>query len=204
VLRILALALALPLAPLSTLGQLAPAPAAGPSGPEGVPIPKGAILAPRSSPALGKSVDGIKCQRREQVLFHIHAHLTLFVDGKARRVPFGIGIGPPLYGQNLPNGAFVTSGSCFSWLHTHADDGIIHIESPVQRTFTLGEFFDIWSQPLSASQLGPVRGPVVATYDGEVWEGNPRSIPLTKHAQIQLEIGKPLVAPEHIKSFRGL
>jgi len=203
-LRTLALALALPLAPLGTLGHLRAAPPPGPLGPEGIPIPKGATLAPAASPMLGKSVDGIKCEQREQVLFHIHAHLTIFVDGKARRIPYGIGIEPPLLGEVLPDGAFVTSGTCFSWLHTHAADGIIHIESPVQRTYTLGEFFDIWKQPLSRTQVGPVHGRVVAIYDGKVFTGNPRSIPLKAHAQIQLEIGKPLVAPEHLNSFRGL
>jgi hypothetical protein len=30
----------------------------------------------------------------------------------------------------------------FTWLHTHAADDIIHTESPVNRTYTLGEFFD--------------------------------------------------------------
>ena len=29
------------------------------------------------------------------------------------------------------------------WLHTHAADGIVHIESPVDRTYTLGNFFDV-------------------------------------------------------------
>ena len=64
-------------------------------------------------------------------------------------LPFLAGIAPPLGGVRTPIGVFVTSGSCFSWLHTHASDGIIHIESPVKRTFTLGDFFDLWSQPLS-------------------------------------------------------
>ncbi len=38
------------------------------------------------------------------------------------------------------------AGGCFYWLHTHTEDGIIHIESPVQRTFTLGHFFAIWGR----------------------------------------------------------
>jgi hypothetical protein len=189
-----------PLAPLSTLGHLAPAPAAGPLGPEGAPIPaKAALLAqPASKATPARSVDGIKCQPSEKVLFHIHAHLTVFVDGKARLVPYGIGIGPPLSGQNTSIGAFVTQGSCFSWLHTHVSDGIIHIESPVERTFTLGEFFDIWGQPLSTSRVGSARGHVVAFFNGQVYTGDPRQIPLLRHAEIQLDVGRPLVAPESI------
>jgi hypothetical protein len=57
---------------------------------------------------------------------------------------------------------FIAAGSCFAWLHTHSADGIIHTESPVTRTFTLGEFFDVWGQPLSSRQVGPAHRPVTA------------------------------------------
>ena len=149
-------------------------------------------------------MDGIQCQRSEQVLFHIHARLTVYVDGKARQVPYGIGIAPPRQVQGTPQGAFVVGGSCFAWLHTHAADGIVHIESPVQRTFTLGNFFDIWKQPLMRDRVGPATGHVTALFDGKVWTGSPRAIPLEAHAQIQLEVGRPLVAPVEIRSWNGL
>jgi hypothetical protein len=110
----------------------------------------------------GQQIDGITCQAGEQVLFHIHAHLTIFVDGAPRRVPAGIGIAPPLEVDETPVGAFVAGAPCFMWLHTHSADGIIHTESPVNRTYTLGEFFDIWGQPLSRHGVGPTRGLVTA------------------------------------------
>jgi hypothetical protein len=96
------------------------------------------------------------------------------------------------------------SGSCFYWLHTHAADGIIHIESPIERAYTLGNFFDVWGQPLSSSRVGPAAGPVTAFYDGERYDGDPRAIPLTAHAQIQLDLGRPLVAPAAIAFPAGL
>jgi hypothetical protein len=37
-----------------------------------------------------------------------------------------------------------------------------------------------------------------------VYQGNPRNIPLTAHAQIQLEVGTPLVAPVSITWPSGL
>ncbi len=191
------------LAALSTLGTLHAAPAAGPAGPEGVPIPAAAPLTGTATKAAGQKVDGIGCDTSEQTLFHIHAHLTVFVNGSARQVPAGIGI-PGAQGRSTPNGTFISSGTCFYWLHTHAADGIIHIESPVQRTYTLGEFFNEWGQPLSAHQVGPASGKVTALYNGQVYPGNPADIPLTKHAQIQLEVGAPLVAPEKITFPSGL
>jgi hypothetical protein len=190
-------------APLSTLGALKPAPAAGALGPEGVPIPIAAPLAGASGAATGQRVDGISCQSSEQTLFHIHAHLTVFVNGMPRQVPAGIGI-PGAQAQDTARGPFISAGTCFYWLHTHAADGIIHIESPVQRAYTLGNFFDEWRQPLGPRQVGPARGKVTAIYDGKVYLGNPRDIPLTAHAQIQLEVGRPLIAPQHIAFPAGL
>jgi hypothetical protein len=190
------------LSPLSSLGALKPSGALGAMGPEGVPIP-GAPLLSTTTPEGGAPVDGIECSTSEQTLFHFHAHLTIFVDGAARRVPYGIGI-PGASAQSTPLGPFVGSGSCFYWLHTHAADGIIHIESPIERVYTLGNFFDVWGQPLSSSRVGPAVGPVTAFYDEERYDGDPRAIPLTAHAQIQLDVGRPLVAPDAIAFPAGL
>ena len=55
-----------------------------------------------------------------------------------------------------------------------------------------------WDRP------GPATGRVVALYDGEVYRGNPRDIPLTAHAQIQLDVGTPLIAPQPISFPAGL
>jgi hypothetical protein len=191
------------LAPLSTLGSLQPAPAAGTTGPEGVPVPSATALTGTTTKATGQPVDGISCSTTEQTLFHIHAHLTVFVNGAARQIPYGIGI-PGAVMTSTAVGPFVSRGTCFYWLHTHAADGIIHIESPVHRTYTLGNFFDEWGQPLGPDQVGPASGHVTAIYNGKVYRGNPRDIPLTAHAQIQLEVSTPLVAPESITFPGGL
>jgi len=195
---------ALPLAPLATLGDLRQPPKGARFGPEGVPVPTGPALAPPQPLAIGTQVDGITCQVGEQVLFHIHAHLTIFVRGRPRAVPAGIGIGPPLSIDETPVGAFVAGGSCFAWLHTHSADGIIHTESPVNRTYTLGDFFDVWDQPLNRDRVGPARGIVTSLFEGRVFTGSPRDIPLLAHAQIQLDVGRPLVAPQGIGFPRGL
>lgn len=188
---------ALPLDSLSALGRLASLGTLGPIGPEGVPVPTAPSLAPTDPSIAGQEIDGIQCQASEQPLFHIHAHLAVFVDGKPRRIPYGIGI-PSAQTQSTASGAFVDAGSCYYWLHTHAADGIIHVESPVQRTYTLGDFFDIWGEPLGPGQVGPAKGPVTALFDGSVYRGNPRTMPLEPHALIQLEVGRPLVAPERV------
>ena len=191
-------------AALSTLGPLKAAPAAGAMGPEKVPIPAAQALAGTSAATSGQAIDGISCQTAEQTVFHIHTHLTIFVHGQQRQVPAGIGI-PHAVAQQTSAGPFVDSGRCFYWLHTHAADGIIHIESPEQRTFTLGDFFDEWNQPLSAGQVGPAKGAVTVIVNGKVWTGSPRNVPLGSHENLQVEVGAPLVAPETINwSITGL
>jgi hypothetical protein len=189
-----------PLAPLSTLGRLRPAPDPGASGAEAFPIPDAPALAPAFSVARRtKTVDGIKCQSNEPVRMHVHTHLTLFVDGKQRQLPAGIGVWPQLPAKEVAAGQFfVTPKYCFSWLSTHFADGIVHTEAPVLRSFVLGELFDVWGQPLSRTRLGPSRGPVTAIVNGKVWTGDPRKIPLVSHTQIQLEVGRPLVAPQTV------
>jgi hypothetical protein len=89
-------------------------------------------------------------------------------------------------------------------LHTHAADGIVHIESPVRRTYTLGQFFDVWGRPLGRGRVGAARGAVTAFVDGRIFSGDPRTIPFTAHGQMELEVGRPLVAPDVITFPRGL
>jgi len=189
-----------PFAPLSSLGKLRPAPDPGTPGAEGFPIPDAAALAPAFSVSRRtKTVDGIGCQSNEPLRSHVHTHLTLFVSGKPRKLPAGIGIWPPLPAKEVESGQFfVTPKYCFSWLSTHFADGIVHTEAPVARSFVLGELFDVWGQPLSRRRVGPARGNVTAIVNGKVWTGDPRKIPLVSHTQIQLEVGRPLIAPQAV------
>lgn len=179
-------------------------PVAARPGPEGVPVPVGRPLADPGTTADGRAVDGIACQTGEQVAYHVHVHLAVVVDGRPRPIPAGIGIAAPRQVQTTARGAFVDGGSCFYWLHTHAADGIIHVESPSPRTYTLGDFFDIWRQPLSGSQVGPVRGRVTVFVDGHQRRLDPRAIALTAHREIQLDVGTPAPRPKRISFPSGL
>jgi hypothetical protein len=173
------------------------APQPGPIGPEGVPIPSGPVLGPLNSSVYPKTIDGIPCETSEQLVYHIHAHLTVFVDGQSRKVAEGIGIAPPIRVTTMPVGDFVTGGTCFYWLHTHANDGVVHIESPTQKLYTLGQFFDMWGQPLTTNQVGPATGTVTVFVNGQSSTGNPRDIALSAHMEVQIDVGA-VVAPVRI------
>ena len=139
--------------------------------------------------------------------YHIHAHLTLYKNGKPVPLPADVGIP---YSQAIGGQHY-----CLYWLHTHDASGVIHIESPTPRLYTLGQFFDIWhNTSLWDAQGGIARaaGLVVddsfvnalkAAKPGEIHifvDGKPvstsyRDITLTKHKLITIEIGAPRKPP---------
>ena len=139
----------------------------------------------------GQPVAGIQAAVSEQIAYHIHAHLSLYDDGRQIALPRGIGIVPPRVVQN----GFVVGGRAFYWLHTHDATGIIHIESPVHRLYSLGQFFAVWGEPLTSRNAAGMRGSVHAFLDGRPYHGSLRTIPLTAHAEITLEVGTPVVSP---------
>jgi hypothetical protein len=146
----------------------------------------------RSDPATGRPVDGIRCDRNESGVFHIHQHLAVYDHGKLVGIPSDVG---------RPLGA-----GCLYWTHTHTPDGLIHIESPVFRSFHLGEFFDIWGQPLTATRVGPARiapGQLRAYVDGNRYTGDPRKIDLVAHSDIVLEAGPPYVKAAPFTDWQG-
>jgi hypothetical protein len=147
-------------------------------------------------------VDGIKCGPSEQLVYHIHTHLQVYVDGQPRSLPGGIGIPSSTVVPSL-EGPVAQGGQCIYWLHTHAPDGVIHVESPSRRIYTLGNFFDEWRQPLSGDRVASASGMVTAFVDGKPWTKSPRAIPLLPHAVIQLSLGQPVV-PFHSMSWAGL
>lgn len=157
------------------------------------PVPAATVASsPRTAPvgAPLPTINDISCDALESTIFHIHVHLALFVDGQELQIPFGVGIGQPWEVSDSAEGPFVTNGSCFYWIHTHTEDGILHIESPVRRTFTLGDFFSIWQQPLSPTQMGQSQGTIIAYVNGMKVTTNPADIRLVSHERIQLDSGQ--------------
>jgi len=161
-------------------------------------------LAPPPDYAGHAAIDAIPCDTAERVTYHVHAHLAVFVDGLPQGVPEGIGIATPRQLQSTPQGPFVAGGACFYWLHTHTNDGIIHVEGPVPQNFTLGQFFDVWQQPLANDQVGPARGSVYAYLNGQPYAGNLRDVALAAHNVIQLDVSQDAPPPQAYSFPAGL
>ena len=131
-------------------------------------------------------IDGIRCDREEGAVEHIHINLQLFDRGRAVTVPANVGI---------PEG-----GACLYWLHTHDATGFIHIESPVRRAFDLGEFFDVWGPDLTWSKAATLTAPhgqrLAIWVDGKRWHGaDPRAIIFHDHQTIVIQSAPPFAPP---------
>ncbi|HEY2379146.1 MAG TPA: hypothetical protein VGH98_24405 [Gemmatimonadaceae bacterium] len=147
-----------------------------------------ALLIPASraaSQAMGQTINGISCDAQEGQRIHIHQHLAIFDHGKAMTIPQFIGI--------------PRESRCIYWLHTHTPDGIIHIEAPMDRSFTLGDFFAVWGQPLDrthAAGASTKKSQSMRVWlNGKPYSGNPATIPLTAHADIVIQVGPPFTKP---------
>jgi hypothetical protein len=113
---------------------------------------------------------------QEQLAFHIHQHLDLYVKGKKVTVPAGVG--------------FTTDGR-LTELHTHDPSGLLHVESPVDRPYSLGQFFGEWGVWLSANRIGDFRGKVDWWVNGQKRTGNPALLALKPHQEIVVVLGTP-------------
>src|ERR1700750_158400 len=105
-------------------------------GPQATADTTGAPVLAAPTGATGRPVDGIDSGTAEQLAFHVHAHLQIYVDGQQRAVPAGIGVVPPLEVRQTPQGPFVLGGAGIYWLPTHHRSRGGHIETTLETPFT--------------------------------------------------------------------
>ncbi|MEO8623996.1 MAG: hypothetical protein ABI625_23155 [bacterium] len=141
----------------------------------------------------GQPVGGISCDAMEGQRLHIHQHIAILDHGKAVPVPENVG---------QPTGK-----RCLYWIHTHTPDGIIHIEAPQNRSFTLGDFFAVWGQPLGTTLAATARAAkgekTKVWLNGKPFAGDPRSILLVAHADIVIQVGPPFSKPAPFTAWNG-
>jgi hypothetical protein len=135
---------------------------------------------------------GLSALGAEGEVVHIHQHLDIFVNGKHETVPADIGI---------YDGQFLTQ------LHTHDASGIMHVESPTKRTFTLGQFFGVWGVRLTDKCIGGYCKPAqpwTMYVNGVAYPGDPSELILQRHQEIAFVIGKPPKTIPSSYNFGGL
>ena len=143
---------------------------------------------------------GLRPERRETLIHHVHSHLDVFVNGVRVIVPAGIGINihdPGVKKFKEPDGSTAYGGiqlcdkPCISPLHTHGDDGILHTESASAVPNRLGQFFTEWGVRLSRACVGGYCRPdsIQIFVNGKRFTNDPRTILLTDHKEIAVVIG---------------
>ena len=129
------------------------------------------------------------------------AHLEVFAAGHVVQIPAGIGFAPPL----RRHGAYVHMGRCVYPMRTVEPTGLLLLAAGPLRT--LGQFFDLWGQPLSYREVAGFRAPsgqhVSVFRSGVLWPASPSSAPISPYAQITIEVG-PRVPPHTGYTFPSL
>jgi hypothetical protein len=152
---------------------------------------------------------------REQLAYHVHAHLDVFLNGQAVTVPAGIGINisdPGVHQFPGPGGTREYGGisqcakPCISPLHTHDSSGILHTESATVTPNRLGQFFTEWGVRLTPTCVGPFcapTAPIAIFVDGARFQGDPGQIGLANHREIAVVIGSPPAKIPAVGDFSG-
>ena len=130
--------------------------------------------------ATSTPIDGISCDMGEQGGYHARAQLRMVVVASKQYVypPSGIGVSP----LHL----------CQYWVHTPDGSGTIAVDAPHRLVPTLGQFFDIWGQPLAWPRVwrySAGNGNIEALVGGKPFPGNPRDVKLSNGASVTLIIG---------------
>lgn len=92
-----------------------------------------------SSATLSKSNREIAlaCTNDMATRFHIHTNLEILINEEKQIIPTDVGV----------------NSACMNALHTHDMNGVIHVESPQERDFTLSDFFAVWGKTYSKDQI---------------------------------------------------
>ena len=126
------------------------------------------------------AVDGVGCAQSET--YHTHALLTVYRNGVRLALPDSIGRG----------------SGCNYEMHTHDGSGVLHIETDVPRTFTLGQFLSLWGQGIGAASVlglpGPARYYLIKDEKLTPVTTDPSALPLAGHTEIVVIVGTPPAA----------
>jgi hypothetical protein len=122
---------------------------------------------------------------------HIHQHIDVYVNGKHQFIPGNMGID--------------LAGRFLSPLHVHTQyPGVLHDESPKNRTYTLGEAFGVWGVKLTKDCIGMycAAGNQQLRWwvNGKEQTGDPSQLQLASHQVIVLAYGTPDQMPKKIRS----
>jgi len=132
----------------------------------------------------GQPIDGFNCVLNPNHQFARYAHVSIIMNGEPQAIPGNIGASP------------TSNTHCFYTLHTHNSSGKVHITPQgTDGTFTLGQFFAIWKQTLSDTNVAGISGLPVEIFitDGttttKVDAADWANIELKDHREVTISLG---------------
>lgn len=133
---------------------------------------------------------GLPALSQEALAFHIHQHLEMYIHGHPVAVPANVGIN--------------SQAGFISIFHTHETSGVLHVESPEQTDFTLGQFYDEWGVRFSQTCLGgncaDASNKLIVFANGKPVTGDPRQYKLKAHDEIVVAFGADAELPNPISA----
>lgn len=135
----------------------------------------------------GTPIGRFNCVFNPPQALEFYAHLSILVNNELQRVPLYLGA------HRTPQ------THCFYAIHTHDASGRIHVTPAAPGTFTLGELFQIWGQPLSNTNVAGISGLPIEVFvtDGattvKVEDTDWASIELRPYREITIALGTPLI-----------
>jgi hypothetical protein len=125
-------------------------------------------------------------------------HLEVFAENQVVVVAAGIGVRPPV---RRAEGRIVAA-RCFGAVTTVEPTGVLLVRPDAR--LHLGDVFRAWGQPLDTARVAGFHaapgGRVRVYVGGRPWRRTPAAVPLTRHAQIVVELG-PYVPPHRSYTF---
>ena len=131
----------------------------------------------------GSAIGSFNCIVNPPQTLELHAHLTILVQQRTTSCSRGPGAAP----------GGITH--CFYTIHVHDSSGKIHVTPSAAGTFTLGQLFQIWGQPLTNTNVAGITGwpvEIFVTDNGQfIWvaEADWNNIELRSHREITVGLG---------------
>lgn len=119
---------------------------------------------------------GLEILGREYFDYHPHTYLEIVNHGEPVQVPANIGID--------------VNARALSALHTHTDDGTIHVEAAEEGVFTIGQLFAEWNVRLTEDCVGGLcadeDNDLLFFVNGEPYDGDPNDIRIENHKDVSI------------------
>ena len=137
---------------------------------------------------LDERSDALGLPGPSDTIYHIHAQLKIYVNGKPQPVPNNIGV-------NESTGFHAS-------FHSHDEKGILHMEAVENYPFELGQFFTIWGVKFTPTQIGAFKvgnGLVLEAYVNGKKVPDPTKAILRQGDRVVLGFGRPNSFPKDFK-----